>query len=82
MINHRNFKNLILKIDRLQSIEVSEDLKSIRLSHRELSQVVIDRRTLLKMEIFQIKIRIRTVVQSIIKMILLLKKIITTIKTK
>ena len=82
MINHRNFKNLILKIDRPQSIEVSEDLKSIRLSHRELSQVVIDRRTLLKMEIFQIKIRIRTVVQSIIKMILLLKKIITTIKTK
>lgn len=77
MINHKSFKSLILKIDRLQLIEVLAGLKLIKHSHRELSQVAIDRLKLLKMQI-----RIKTVGQSKTKMILLNKRLIIITKTK
>jgi len=77
MINHKSFKSLILKIDRLQLIEVSAGLKLIKHSRRELSQVAIDKLKLLKMQI-----RIKTVGQSKTKMILLNKRLIIITKTK
>lgn len=45
----KSFRNLILKIGKLQLIEVLLDLKLIKHNHKERNQVVIDRLIYLKM---------------------------------
>jgi hypothetical protein len=53
MLNLKSFKNLILKTDKLQLIEVLVDQILVKPNLKERNQVVIDRHIYLKMEILK-----------------------------